>query len=160
MVTGSKVKEEAFVLTRVESGIVETDVVVSAGMKDVIAAWEFPVPVGHSLVFSPQDTFSAYLEDSQATPVEAVAGSLVDIVIMDSSRQSLRTILNQLRYGDVKEFQDRDKIRNLDIQPGSVVVAEEGERVLIRVYILTQTLDASDCYFNLTCKRVRHTLFE
>ena len=154
----TSVKEEKYELNRNVTGVSETDVALSTG-EGVQAAWEYTVPVGMSLVFSPEDTFAVYLEDSQATPVEAGAGSPVDITIMDTARQSMRTILNQLRYGNCKDFTDRDKLVKLDIQPGGVIVAEEGERVLVRVNILTQTLDASDSYFQLTCKRVRHTLF-
>jgi len=152
----TKTKEEPFVLHRNISGITETDVALSTGEGNY-QVWEYTVPVGMSYIFSSEDTFSTYLENSSSA--EVAAGSEVDIVIADASRQSIRTIMNSMRYGDCKEFQDRDKIVKLDIQPGMTVVAEEGERLLIRANA-NATIDASDSYFNLTCKRVRTTLFD
>lgn len=150
------VKEEFFELTRNEAGISETDITVATaeGLQNI---WDYPVPTGLQLVFSSEDVFSAYLEDS--VPAEAVAGSFVDIVITDESRQSFKSLLNRVRYAQVKEFQDETKRVHLDIDPGKVVIADSGQHVIIRGNLLTVTLDASDSYFRLTCHRVRKSLF-
>lgn len=158
------IKEERFELNRVATGIVERDLAAKSGDGYPVPVWEYPVPVGYSLVFSNKDIFSAYLEDD-GVPAECVATGTAavraDIVIMDSSKQNMRSILNIRRYGDFKDFNDEDKVLHLDIPPGEEVVAREGERVCVRVDCpgAVETLDASDSYFRLTCKRIRHTLF-
>jgi len=161
----TKVIEEIFELNQDVSGIVERDLAAKTADASVVPIWEYPVPVGYSLVFDGKDQFSAYLEDNETTPAEcaatAVAAVKVDIVIMDASKQNVRSVLNMRRYGDVKEFQDEDKIAVLDIAPGEQVIAREGERVCIRADSpgTIVTIDTSDCYFRLSCKRVRQTLF-
>ena len=161
----TQVKEEIFELNRNVSGITERDLAAKTADGTPVPVWEYPVPVGDALVFDSNDRFSAYLEDNETTAAECVATGVTavkaDIVIMDSSKQNVRSVLNMLRYGDFKEFTDEDKIVRLDIAPGEQVVAREGERVCIRVDSpgTIVTLDASDCYFRLTCKRIRHTLF-
>jgi len=153
----AKVIEEQFALKRTESGISEVDVSVATdeGLQEI---WRYQVPVGHSIIFSREDTFSAYLEN--ASSVEAAAGSLVDIVIADYAKQATKPLLNQVRYALVKEFQDVTKMAHLDVEVGKVIVVNEGEWVLIRGNILTATLDASDSYFSLTCRRIRNTISE
>jgi hypothetical protein len=150
-----KVKEEVFKLMRTETGIVETDITVATA-EGLQTIWEYPIPVGHYLIFHSYDHLSAYLETT--APAEAGAGSTVDIVVADASKQNTRTIMNPVRYAQLKEFQDSDYLCHLDVPPGEVIVAREGERVLVRGNI-NGNLDASDCYFELTCSRVRRSLF-
>jgi hypothetical protein len=126
--------------------------------------WAYKVPTGISLVFSSKDHFAAYLEDSISA--EAGAGSMVDIVIMDAAQQNSRTLLNPIRYAQARgsattflAFQNKEYFNFLDIPEGEEIAAREGEWVVIRGNI-NATLDASDSYFTLTCKRVRHTLFD
>jgi len=155
------VREEIFEINDGTTGITEYDLAAKTADRSLQVIVEYPVPVGYSLVFRQEDTFSAYLEDNEAAPAECVAGVKADIVITDSSRQNVRSILNMCRYGDIKEFQDVDKLQHLDITPGEAVIAREGERVCIRAdnpYTIV-TLDTSDCYYRLTCRRIRHTLF-
>lgn len=152
----TKAIAEAFDLNQSVSGMSETDIAVSTG-EGVQDIWKYQVPVGYSLIFTSEDVFSAYLETS--APAEAGAGSLVDIVIQDSSKQNTAPILNQVRYAQVKEFQDRNKLAHLDIPVGKESVAPEGSFVVVRGNI-NGTLDASDSYFSLSCKRVRRTLFK
>lgn len=148
------VKEEHLKLNRNISGISEADIAVSTGegMQDI---WSYKVPVGHVLVFRPTDTFAAYLDDS--TGAEADAGSSVAIDKTDASKQARQPILNQLRYTQIKDFTDKDKLVHLDIDPGEEIRVNEGEWVIIKGNI-GETLDASDSYFELTCHRIRRTL--
>ncbi len=152
------VVEEKLELNRNISGISETDISIASG-EGVQDIWVYQVPVGHKLIFKREDVFAAYLEDSQGTPAEASAASSVDVVIKDASKQVIKPLLNQVRYTQCKEFQDVDKLLHVDIPVGEVFVAEEGEFVVVRGNILTQTLDASDSYFLLTCHRIRKSLF-
>jgi len=163
------VKEEVFELGR--NTVISGSTLISTGERDLAAAtvdyspqtiWEFPVPVGQALVFTGEDIVSAYLEDND-TEAECIGTTVyVDVVVMDSSKQNVRSILNLCQYGNMKEFAEVTKLQHLDIAPGDQVIANEGERVCFRVNSRTSaeaTLDASDSYFRLTCKRVRHTLF-
>lgn len=160
------IKEEVFELNDGVTGITERDLTYSTVDASLQTIYEYPVPVGYSLVFRPEDTISAYLEDD-GVPAECVGSVKVDIVIMDSAKQNVRSLLNELRYGGIStakvlnEFQDVDKLVHLDISPGQAVIAREGERVCIRANCpgTIKTIDTSECYFRLTCKRIRHTLF-
>ena len=156
MVIATRVIQEKFKLKRTDV-TTETDIAISSGegMQDI---WKYKVPVGHTLVFSPSDTFAAYLEDSTST--ECVAGTLIAAEVRDASEQHyIKPLLNTLRYAQAKSFQDRDKLVRLDIEPGKQIVAREGDVVVIKGNPLTVTLDASDSYFELTCNRIRKSLF-
>jgi hypothetical protein len=150
-----KIKEEIFKLMRTEVGITESDITVVTG-QGLQNIWDYLVPVGHSLIFHSTDHFSAYLETT--APAECGATSTVDIVITDSSRQSVRSLLNTVQYRQLKEFADSDYFCHLDVPPGEVVIAREGERVIVRGNV-NGNLDASDSYFELLCTRVRRSLF-
>ncbi|MFH1327530.1 MAG: hypothetical protein ABIH76_01560, partial [Candidatus Bathyarchaeota archaeon] len=113
-----QLKGEAYTLVR-GNVTTETDIAVSTG-EGLQNIWEYLVPVGHTYVFNPQDTFSAYLETS--APAEAGAGSDVDVVIQDAAKQSSRSLVNPVRYAQIKEFQDRDKMLHLDIEEGKEMV--------------------------------------
>lgn len=159
----TQVKEDQFVLSRDVSGMSETDLAAATADNSLQIVFEYPVPTGYSLVFGAEDTFSAYLKDAEGGAAESVAGTKVDIVVMDSAKQNVRSLLNELRYGNIKEFEDVDKLAHLDISLGEQVIAREGERVCIRVNNTggaITTVDASECYFCLTCRLIRHTLFE
>lgn len=157
----TKVIEEKWELNKDVSDITERDLAAKTVDGSLQPVWEYPVPVGYSIVFSREDIFSAYLDDNEGSPAESVAGTRIDVVIMDSAKQNVRSLLNPLRYGGVKEFQDVDKLIHLDIAAGEDVVAKEGERICVRVDSggAIETIDGSDSYFRLTCKRIRHTLF-
>ena len=157
------VKEEVFELNRNVTDIAETNISVLSG-EGMQVIWEYPVPTGYSLVFEQEDHFAAYMV--VAGPAEAGAGALLDIVISDASRVAIRPILNLIRYAQAKgcdttflAFQDEEYFNHLDISQGEAVLAREGERVLIRGN-MNAVLVAASCYFTLTCKRIRHTLFE
>lgn len=159
------VKEETFELTR-DVITTETDITVaSTEGRTMQTMWEYLIPTSISLVFKSVDHFAAYL--AKAGPTEIRVDALLDIVIVDSSRQSSRTLLNQIRYDRARgsattylAFQDKDYYNYLDILPGEEVIAREGERIQIRGNAVNETVDASICYFSLTCHRIRHTLFD
>ena len=159
------VKEEVFVLNRNATGMVETDGAISTG-EGMQTIWDYPVPTGYSLVFNSDDHFAAYLVSTGTT--EVGVASLIDVVISDSSRVAIRPILFTIRYDQARgsattflAFADKDYFNYLDIALGEPVVAAEGERVLIRANANGAIdTDGGVAYFALTCKRVRHTLFE
>lgn len=160
------IKEEVWEINDAVTGITEYDLAAKTADGSLQTIVEYPVPVGYSLVFRQEDTISAYLEDD-GVPAECLSSVKVDIVIMDSAKQNVRSILNMLRYGGIgaaarlNEFADVDKLVHLDITPGDAVIAREGERVCIRANCpgAVATIDTSDCYYRLTCRRIRHTLF-
>ncbi len=155
------VKEEVFELTGSTTGISANDIAAVTADDSLQILWEYPVPTGYALVFTSEDILSAYLEDTQ--PTECVdATTFVDVVVMDASRQNVRTIMGVCQYGNIVDFAEANKLKHMDITPGEQIIANEGERVCIRANSKTSaeaTLDASDSYFRLTCKRIRHSLF-
>ena len=153
----TRIKEEKYELNRsaLGFGLVEDDISVVTG-EGLQAIWRFQVPTGYSLIFGSEDTFSAYLETD--APAEAGASSLVAIEKADASQQAFQSLLNTVRYAQIKNFQDVDLLVHMDIKPGDSVIAEEGHWVIIKGNI-NAVLDASDSYFALTCKRVRKGLF-
>ncbi len=156
------VKEEVFEITRNTTGISENDLAAVTVDDSLQIVWEYPVPTGYALVFTSEDTLSAYLEDDD-NPDECIDATVfVDVVVMDSSRQNVRTIMGVCQYGNIVDFAETNKLKHMDITPGEQIIANEGERVCIRANSKTSseaTLDASDSYFRLTCKRIRHSLF-
>lgn len=150
-----RVIEESFELNRSVADISETDISIATGegMQDI---WKYKVPVGYSLVFSNDHVFAAYLEST--APAECAAGTLVAVEKRDANQRSRVALLDTLRYAQLKDLQDADKLVHLDIEPGKTVVVGEGEYVVITGNTLTVTLDASDSYFRLTCKRLRKTM--
>ncbi len=156
------VREEAWELNADVTGIAANDLTYLSADLSLQIVWQYPVPVGYALVFTSEDVLSAYLEDNDSQAECVGTTTRVDVVIMDSSRQNVRTLMDQTLYENIKEFADIDKLKHLDIGVGDQVIANEGERVCLRVYEFTSaeaTLDASDSHFRLTCKRIRHTLF-
>ena len=161
----TQVKEEYFELNRSVSGMTETDIAVSTG-EGLQNAWEYQVPVGYSLVFGSKDRFAAYLALVAGPGTECAVGSTIDVVLADSSKQSVRSLLNTIRYSQARgsattflAFQDEQYFNYLDVPEGEVFTAEEGEWVIIRANV-NAAMDASLCFWILTCKRIRHTLFE
>ena len=160
MVTG--VKEEQFEITRNTTGLAtEIDISYATADDSLQIIWQYPVPTGFALVFTAEDVLSAYLEDDQ--PTECIdATTFVDVVVMDSSRQNVRTIMGVCQYGNIVDFSEVSKLKHMDISPGEQIIVNEGERVCIRVNNKTSSypeVDASDSWFRLTCKRIRHSLF-
>lgn len=156
------VKEEVFEINGSTVGLeTENDLTYATIDNSLQVIWEYEVPVGVAIIFTVEDILSAYLISTGST--EAVGATMyVDVVVMDSSKLNVRSILNVCQYENIKEFADADKLKHLDISAGNPVVANEGERICIRGNNRTSglaTLDASACYFRVTCKRIRHTLF-
>lgn len=156
------VKEEAFEITANTTGITSNNLAAVSADKSLQIVWEYEVPVGYALVFTSEDVLSAYLEDNTGNHTACVETTTrVDVVIMDSSRHNVRAIMEPCLYLQMQDFADADRFKHMDIAPGEQVIANEGERVCVRVAPPTAvpTLDAADSYFRLTCKRIRHTLF-
>lgn len=159
------VKEEVWELNQSVSGITSRDLVAKTADGSLVPIYEYAVPVGDALVFDGNDKFSAYLQDDGVGDTECEGAGVdsvkVDIVIMDANKQNVRCILNKIKYDSVSEFQDEDVIVRLDIAQGEQVIAREDERVCIRANCpgTVASLEIAECYFRLTCKRIRHTLF-
>lgn len=149
------IKEESFKITR-DMVTVENNITLSTG-EGLQNIWEYKVPDGETLIFRKTDTVSVYLENSSSA--ECGAGSLVDVIISDAAKQNQRQLLGIVRYAQLKEFADKDKLCHLDVKDGEEVRADEGERIIIRGNVNT-TLDASDSYFELLCTKVRRTLLK
>jgi len=156
------VKEEVFEITR-DIVTNEYNIAVSTG-EGMQVIWDYVVPVGQSIVFRHEDHFAAYMATAGPTELTTLS-SLIDVVVSDSSKVAIRPILNAIRYNQARgsattflAFSDEDYYNHLDITPGDVIIAKEGERVLVRGNINTALVAASS-YFSLTCNRIRHTLF-
>lgn len=161
-----QVKEEKWEINIDDGDVTSTDPVGVAFAAAVVTAMhtfhEYLVPVGVSLVFSPEDTLMLYL---YYTSSEAADDDPVDIIITDASRQNSRALLQRVRYIDCKfvdgsaaYLAEEDRC-HLDVAPGEQIIVREGERIQIRAHVGAYTIDGSACYFQLTCKRIRHTLF-
>jgi len=155
MAETTKIKEELYYLTSNESDITETDI--STGQTGLwLQGWRWQVPVGIELVFLPEHYFGAYMEDDESPEVEFTVSDKVRILIKDQSQLDAKLILGPCIYTQVKEFQDETKLKYLDIsQP---IIAKENDWIIIEVNAAT-SMDASDCYWVLTCNRVKHAIF-
>ena len=151
--TQNPVKEEVFYLTSEESGVTGTDI--STGQTSLwLQGWRFQVPVGQSLILLPSDTFSIYGEDQ--TDTELTVADKLRIRVEDPSHADSKLVLGPAIYDQVKEFQDRDLIKHLDLVKPLIV--KENSWIIIEVYAAV-SLDESDCHWILTCQRVRHAIF-
>ena len=89
---------------------------------------------------------------------EAVRGTdLFKIELRDDSEGSTKKLLGPITYTQITEFQDQTKKAHLDL--AKPVVALEGMWLAILAKATAGVLDASESYFSLECKRVRHTMF-
>jgi len=82
----------------------------------------------------------------------------VRVQVRDASEEGRRTIFGPLQYAQIKDFQDITKFAHPDIE--REIVLPEDHWLVIEVRSTAGVIDASDCYFKLSCKRIRHTLFE
>jgi len=93
------------------------------------------------------------------TAIEANTGSRIELAVTDPAKQNKRSLLNQLRYTEVKEFQDQEKKCHLSVPKGRVIIANEGEWLQILANLLGATAAYASCYFVLSCLRIRRTIF-
>ena len=91
-----------------------------------------------------------------AVNAEAVSSSLVRVIKSDASGLTLQTLMNTVRYAQVKEFQDQDKKAVLDILES--VDINEGEWLVIQLNVRGTLAQSGLSYFSLTCTRTRKTL--
>ena len=163
----TKVVEEKWEISIDDGDVTSTDplgvaVDATTRLTPLYAFNEYVVPVGYSLVFDAKDIFALYL---YYTASEAADDDPVDVVILDAARQGQRSLVQRLKYvncqfndGSAAQHPEED-FCHLDIAPGDQIIVREGERIQIRANVGAQTIDGSACYFRLTCKRIRHTLF-
>ena len=161
----TQVKEEKWEINIADGDVTSSDPLGTATTGEVMLPFhEYVVPIGTSLIFTAEDVFELYLYELSA---ECGDDDPVDVIVMDSSKQNSRALVQQLRYGNCQfmdestgaiRLAEEDKC-HLDIPPGEQIIVREGERILVRAYAGAQTIDGSECYFRLTCKRIRHTLF-
>lgn len=150
----TKPKEEQFHLTQVETGVTGTDITTSqTGLW--LQGWRYQVPVGTVLVLLPTSTFSIYAKD--IATAELTVADKFRILVMDPSRKDSKLVMGDARYTQVNEFQDRKKIKRLDIQ--RPVVVKENEWIVIEGYMAV-SLDVSACWFDLSCQRVRQAIYK
>ena len=83
---------------------------------------------------------------------------MIKVELRDSSEGGAKLVLGPLTYNQVKEFQDKDLKAHPDI--GGPVAVGEGMWLAVMVKLTQGVLDVSSSYFALTCKRIRHTLFD
>jgi len=90
--------------------------------------------------------------------LEHRATDLIKVERRDSSENVRVPLIGPTQYALVKEFADVDKKAHLDI--AGVEIAREGEWLAALIQSTAGVIDASESYLSLTCKRIRHTLFE
>lgn len=151
----TKIREELFYLASTEAApdITETDI--STNQTSLwLEGWRWQVPVGVTLVFKPEHYFACYMK-TLATAEFTVADK-IRIFITDSSRYDRKQILGPANYTECDDFTDAELLRHFDIsQP---VIAKEDDFIVIEVNAAV-SLDASLCYWVMTCNRVRSAIF-
>lgn len=90
--------------------------------------------------------------------LEHLAVDMIKIETRDASEEGRALLLAPCQYSQVKEFQDVDKFTHFDIAEPAIV--PEGHWIAIMGKSTAGVMDVSASYFKLSCKRVRHTLFE
>jgi hypothetical protein len=88
-------------------------------------------------------------------PTEMEDIDQVRVEVRDENNLRREILIDRARYLGVKEFQDADKLKRLDVD--TPVVASGGRWIYILVKS-TAPIDASGCYFELTCDRIRNSI--
>ena len=147
------IRGELYHLTDQETDVDGTDISVNqTGLW--LQGWKYQVPVGISLVFRPEDTFAAYMED--ITTTELTVADRIRISIEDASNSDRKQIGGPWLYTQVSDFTDVNLLRHLDLS--KPIVARENDFIIIEVYAAV-SLDVSLCYWDLTCDRARSAIF-
>ena len=149
----TQIRDELYQFESTNADLTETDI--STGQTSLwLQGWRYQVPVGQSYVFEREHTFSFYGED--LTTTELTVADLFRIRVEDPSHTDSKLILGPLRYTQVAEFQDETKKAHFDVlQP---VIAKENWFIIIEAYA-SISLDASLCYWTMTCNRIRSAIF-
>lgn len=151
--TNTKITDEVFQLTDSETDVTATDI--STGQTSLwLQGWRFQVPVDQEYVFTPEDTFSIYAKD--LATAELTVADILRIRVEDPSHTDSKLIIGPLRYTQLDDFTDADLIAHLDLSRPLIVKA--GHWIIIEVYCAV-SLDESACYWALTCRRIRTTMF-
>lgn len=120
--------------------------------------WLYQVPVGQELVLLPEHRFGCYIED-EGVPAEWLDTQHVRIEVWDATLRRMEIPL-QLRYVQVKEMQDADKMAHLDIlQP---LWLKAGDWIYICGYSpnTVYTIDVSESFFTLELLRIRPSMYK
>lgn len=116
--------------------------------------WKFRVPQNVGIVVSPGDLFSAYLNDGSAE-VGTDGSCLVRIEVRDASEQHRETIMGDVNYSKIQEFQDRDKMFRFNPPQAFKVVARQWIVVMSKD---NTGVNHSKSYFDMLCTRISEPL--
>ena len=125
-----------------------------------VEVWKKQVATTEEIVFLPGQSCSFYLEDAEGTPAECTALTLLQIQVRDAAEVGRYQLLPQTWYSEVKEFQEIQKLKHYAISKPLIASAGSQIVIMVRTEGVVESLDASDCYFELCCRRVRKGLFE
>jgi len=149
----TKIRDEAYSLNSESVTWTETDIETTQTSLWLEGA-RYQVPVGESIVFRPDNTFSFYGKDKAGS--ELTVADKVRIVIRDSAQEDTKLILGPCRYTQVSEFQEDSLLKRLDIL--QEYIANEDAWIIIEWYVAV-SLDISTCWWLLTCRRIRSAIF-
>jgi len=149
----TKIRDEAYSLNSETVTWTETDI--STGQTSLwLEGARYQVPVGQSIVFRPEDTFSFYGKDLAGS--ELTIADKVRIVVRDPAKEDTKLILGPCRYTQVKDFTEDSKLKRMDIL--QEYIANENDWIFIEWYA-SISLDISTCWWLLTCRRIRSAIF-
>ena len=152
-VVATKPKEELYHLTQAETGVTGTDI--TANQTSLwLQGWRYQIPVGTVLVLLPSSRFSIYAKD--LATAELTVADKFRILVKDPAQHDTAFILGDARYTQLTEFQDRAKVKHLDVS-GPVVVKEDWW-IVIEGYVAV-SLDVSESWFDLACQRIRGAIY-
>lgn len=146
-----EIKPRPYHITNGDQAITPADGV-AATWSDI---WKFRVPQNVGIVISPGDTFACYLDD--ASPAECAQDGTcrVRVEVRDASEQHRETVMGDVIYNKLREFQDRDKIFKFT-SPQPVKVHE---RQWIVIMVKDDAIvDESDSYFDMLVTRIAESL--
>jgi len=147
--TPAAVKQELYRITQAETGMTSTDAAAA-----VAGTWQevfrYQIPVDMKITFRPGHTFSAYI--STLVPGEWAATNKIKVTLQDAGKTQEIALVQETNYVTIKEFQDRSKIKRIDLLEAKA--ATPGSYIVISAKALI-SVDVSLCYWELTCDRKR-----
>ena len=139
---------EVYDITQEDTDVTQTDTT-AASLQDLFV---YRVPLGVSIILSPEDVLNVYLRETDDTVAQATAQ--VKLEIRDSTGSEKQPLVHPTQYAVFNgEFQDEDLFVKLDI-PAPITIPE-------RWYIAlmgnnpSPFLDKDLSYFTLTAHRER-----
>jgi len=146
----SRVKAAPYHITDSDKAITAADGVANT-WSDI---WKFRVPQNVGIVVSPGDLFSAYVSDA-AAEVGTDGSCLVRIEVRDASEQHRETVMGDVNYSKIREFQDKDKMFRFNPPKAFKVVARQW---IVFMAKDNAVVTASKSYFDMLCTRVSEPL--